>query len=382
MAAYRIPASCPTLARLLAPVLLAALASGCASFKSTQRLDVGPFAENTVGMIGEVQRATKPVVWTYLKKYETLPSIQDVRDAYAPARTLMRGVALYSTQIVSIYESDLSESRKSQELARYLDEAIRERLKSNRRADMFLTQGRLDSAVTKARAASTFMAALSAAQPVVSAALSFGNSVYDSLDMKIDQAAGDVDRRIEMEFAPLKRQLAEVSDLELRATARYTWLSRYRLGDAAALDSLRAHDPEAADAMPAGKRPAAATLEATEKRILVPARDHEHTARAPRAAVRGIPRRADGARRDPHPGPRGDATGTHHAHPVGALAPQPGRRRQGAGRDQPDGNGAVRGGQGDRHRASLSECEGDARASARASPGSLPPVEVARQDQL
>jgi hypothetical protein len=268
MAAPRIPASSPALARLLALALLAPLAAGCASFKSTQRLDVGPFAENTVGMIGEVQRATKPVLWTYLKKYESLASVQDVRDAYAPARTLMRGVALYSTQIVSIYESDLSESRKSQELARYLDEAIRERLKSNRRADMFLTQGRLDSAVTNARAASTFMGALSAAQPVVSAALSFGNSVYDSLDMKIDQAAGDVDRRIEMEFAPLKRQLAEVSDLELKATARYTFLSRYRLGDGAALDSLRAHDPEAAEALPAGKRPAAATLEATEKRIL------------------------------------------------------------------------------------------------------------------
>jgi hypothetical protein len=268
MAGYRIPGSSPTLARLLALVVLAPLAAGCASFKSTQRLDVGPFAENTVGMIGEVQRATKPVVWTYLKKYESLPVIQDVREAYAPARTLMRGVALYSTQIVSIYESDLSESRKSQELARYLDEAVRERLRSNRKADLYLTPGSLDSAVARARAASTFMGALSAAQPVVSAALSFGNSVYDSLDTKIDQAAGDVDRRIEMEFAPLKRQLAEVSDLELNATARYTWLSRYRLGVAAALDSIRAHDPEAADAMPAGKRPAAATLEATEKRIL------------------------------------------------------------------------------------------------------------------
>jgi len=262
------PVSRPALARLLALAVIASLAAGCASFKSSKRLDVGPFAENTVGMIGEVQRATKPVVWTYLKKYETLPSIREVRQSYAPARTLMRGVALYSTQIVSIYESDLSDSRKAQELARYLDESIRERLRNNPRADLFLSQGRLDSAVAKARSSTTFMGALGAAQPVVSAALSFGNSVYDSLDTRIDLAAADIDARIDAEFAPLKQQLAEVSDLQLKATARYTLLSRYRLGDAAALDSLRAHDPEAAEALPAGKRPTAAAVDATEKRIL------------------------------------------------------------------------------------------------------------------
>ena len=257
-----------TLARLLALVLIASLFAGCASFKATQRLDVGPFAENTVGMIGEVQRATKPVVWTYLKKYETLPSIRDLRQAYAPARTLMRGVALYSTQIVSIYESDLSDSRKCEQLARYLDEGIRERLKANPRADLFLSQGRLDSAVTKARSSSTFIGALGAAQPVVSAALSFGNSTYDSLDTKIDLAAADIEARIEGEYAPLKRQLDVISNLQLMTTGRYTQLARYRLGDDAALDSLRARDREAAEAMPAGKRPSAAAIDATERRLL------------------------------------------------------------------------------------------------------------------
>ena len=86
--------------------------------------------------------------------------------------------------------------------------------------------------------------------------------------MKIDRGAADIDHRIETEFAPLKQQLAEVRDLELSSTARYTWLSRYRLGDTTALDSLRAHDPEAAQAMPAGKRPTPEAIETTEKRIL------------------------------------------------------------------------------------------------------------------
>src|SRR5262245_31953788 len=97
------------LAARLALVMIPLLA-GCASFKATRRLDLSPFAQNTVGLIGEVQRANKPLEWVYLKKYESLPEVLQARRAAGPARDLMRGIALYSTQIVSIYESPLSET--------------------------------------------------------------------------------------------------------------------------------------------------------------------------------------------------------------------------------------------------------------------------------
>jgi hypothetical protein len=254
--------------RLLAFVTMVALGSGCSSFKSSRHINVAPFAENTVAMIGEVQRATKPIVWVYLKKYEDLQTIEDVREGFAPARTLMRGVALYSTQIVSIYESNLPESRKVAELAHYLDGAIRERIQSDPMAQQFFTAGRLDTAVAEARKSSTFLGALGAAQPVVSAALSFGNDVYDSVDIRIEIAADDIDHRIETEWAPLKTQVAELTDLELRAIREYTLLARYRLGDAATLDTLRSLDPAVTSAIPTGKPPSATALDATEKRLL------------------------------------------------------------------------------------------------------------------
>jgi len=258
----------PLFSGLLSLALLAAMLGGCASFRSSKRLDVGPFAENTVGMIGEVQRATKPVVWTYLKKYDQLPSVQQVRQAARPAWTLMRGVALYSTQLVSIYESDLSDKRKSQELATYLDQAIRERLRSNPRATLFLTQGALDTSVTNVRASSDFLSALGAAQPVVSAALSYGNSLYDSLDVEIDQAAADIDARVEKEFAPIKEQIETLTGLQIRGTRSYGLIASYRYGSDAALDTLRSINPESAESLPVGKRPTLASLDATEKRIL------------------------------------------------------------------------------------------------------------------
>lgn len=243
------------------------LLAGCASFKASRRLDVSPFAQNTVGLIGEVQRANKPLEWVYLKKYETLPVILDVRRAAAPARELMRGVAIYSTQIVSIYESPLPESRRSQELARYLDESLRQRLKDNPRSETFLTQAELDKAVQGARSAPTFMAALGAAQPVVSAALAYGNQIYDEMDQQIGRADQELVSRIEAENASLKTEMAKLESMQLSSISSYRLLTEYRLGSNAALDSLRASDPEVAEALPAGKKPTAAALDAAEKRI-------------------------------------------------------------------------------------------------------------------
>ena len=246
---------------------MASLLTGCASFKATRRLDVSPFAQNTVGLIGEVQRANRPLEWVYLKKYETLPVVVDARRTYAPARELMRGIATYSTQIVSIYESPLSESRKAQELARYLDETIRARLKDNPRADEFLTQAELDKAVQGARSAATFMGALGAAQPVVAAALAYGNTLFDEMDTAIGRAEQELSSRIEAENAPVKRERERLETLQVSGVTSYRLLTEYRMGSDSALDSLRAVDPEASEWLPAGKKPSTGSLDAAEKQL-------------------------------------------------------------------------------------------------------------------
>src|SRR5262245_25124748 len=77
--------------RVATVLCIVVAASGCSTFKATKGIDVAPFAQNTVGMVGEVQRAAKPLVWVQLKKYESLPSVMDVRQAFLPTRSLMRG---------------------------------------------------------------------------------------------------------------------------------------------------------------------------------------------------------------------------------------------------------------------------------------------------
>src|SRR4029077_5108127 len=162
----------------------------------------------------------------------------------------------------------LSESRRGNELARYLDESIRQRLRENPNSQAFLTQAELATAIQGARAPSTLMDALGAAQPVVSAALAYGNKVYDTMDSLIGVADNDLVTRIEAEHAPLKVEMEKLESLQVSGVSSYRLLTEYRLGNPAALDSLRAIDSEAAETLPAGKKPTAAALDAAEKRIL------------------------------------------------------------------------------------------------------------------
>ena len=259
---------CAALARAVLAVPFLSMMTSCATFKSSTHLDVGPFAENTIGLIGEVQSATRPVVWIHLRGYESLASVSEARQAVLPTRILMRSVALYSTQVVALYESDVSDARKSAELARYLDENIRARLKARPSAEDFFTQTELDSAVSHVRAAPTFLAALGAAQPVVSAALTYGNCAYDTMEARVNLAADDIGARIDAGCIPLKNQLETLQNLQIEATGRYALLTQYRQGNADALDSLRARDPEIGEFLPAGREPSIAALDAAEKHMV------------------------------------------------------------------------------------------------------------------
>jgi len=118
------------------------------------------------------------------------------------------------------------------------------------------------------RAAKSFLGAVGAAQPIVSAALALGNSTYDAVSERIDVAAADIGRRVEAEYAPLKEQIATLEALQLRGVRSYTLLRRHRLGEAGMLDTLRALDPELAELLPQGKRAPARALDTAEQVIL------------------------------------------------------------------------------------------------------------------
>jgi len=253
---------------LPAALIVAGLLSGCATFRASKRIDVGPFSENTTGMIGELQKFNRPAVWTHLKKYQTLPSVKEAQQSVGQVRVLMRGVALYSSQIVALYQSPLPEERKIAELARYMNDIIRPGLSTVVSPDFAVTPGYMDTLVQDIRTRKTLLGALAAAQPLVSLTATAGDVLFDRLDDDVQTATVDINARIEAEFASMKVQIAELGAMHVASVGSYTMLQRYRGGDQAALDSLRRDDPGIRDLIPSGRPPTSRELDAVERYVI------------------------------------------------------------------------------------------------------------------
>lgn len=260
----------PRARRLTLVAVLAAtgLLSGCAAFTGSKHVDVSPFSENTVGMLGELQKFNRPVIWVQLKKYQSLPSVSAARQAMLPIRSLLRGVGLYSMQVVALYDSPLSEDRKISELARYLSEYIRPALASADTDEVRFSAAELDKVVGNIRASKTFLAALGASQPLVNAAVAHGNSLFDAMDGVVAAAAADVGERVEAQYAPLKQSVSELDAMHVASLHSYALLERFRGGESAALDTLRRSDAAACAYLPAGKAPAPKDLDQAERFLI------------------------------------------------------------------------------------------------------------------
>src|SRR5689334_2543504 len=107
-------------ARAAALALLALSASGCSYFMSSKKLDMQPFAENTVTAIGEMRRIEAPPVWIRLRPYFAHATVLEARKTAKPLLELVRGVNLYSLQVVSLNEARIPDETKVKELVKFL----------------------------------------------------------------------------------------------------------------------------------------------------------------------------------------------------------------------------------------------------------------------
>jgi hypothetical protein len=258
------------LRRLAFPAALLALAaatSGCSVFSSSRRLDMGPFGENTIQMVGEMQKFQRPAPWVYLKKYQAHPKVQAAGPDLLAMRVLLRNVAFYSMQVVALGESKLSEAGKVRELARYLQETVRPTIPDDDATEAF-SKNDLDDVIRDVRKKESFLEGLNAAQPLVAALQTSGLRIFDRFDDRVSEAAGAVGAEVEGEFAALKRNIKELEELQLRSMEGMTLLYRHRLGAAAALDELRRVYPPVAEHLPAGKAPTAKQLDAAELELM------------------------------------------------------------------------------------------------------------------
>ncbi|HET8538814.1 MAG TPA: hypothetical protein VFL83_02965 [Anaeromyxobacter sp.] len=255
------------LTRLALVLALAATATGCRHFRESRRLDMSPFADNTMTTIGELRKFEKPPVWVHLRKYRTHATVVKTQEDYKPLSRMLRGIAFYSAQMVSIGDSALSDEKKLKELARYLEVVVREAAADEEAADWGVTPADIDRISADIKTKQTFLEGIAAAEPLVNASLRYGIKLLDKLDVDVSEAAAAISREVDAEFAAVNANVADVERVQQQLLRGFALLHQYRLGEEKALDQLRGVVPVSRETLGGGKRPSVKELDAFEAQL-------------------------------------------------------------------------------------------------------------------
>jgi hypothetical protein len=243
---------------LLATTALALVcaSAGCSSVRTTRRLDMQPFAENTVTAIGEMRKLETPPIWIRLRPFFSHPSIVETRAITKPLVELVRGVNAYSLQVVALNESRISEKSKVRELVRYLRGASQlALLEEADSAEVRLTPERREQIFKDIEKRETLMDALQAADPIVNAVLARGFELSDAVDASIMKSSAAIEAEVQANFHDMLEDRADLVKLQEQTARALVLAQRLAFGDEEAAAQLRKTVPMLSELLPEGRKP-------------------------------------------------------------------------------------------------------------------------------
>jgi hypothetical protein len=225
---------------VLAGVILLSLLGGCAKFSASRKMDAGPFGENVTVMIGDItSEVRKPF---YIKKYIFGPSAEEYQAEWLVMRKTLRNIVLYSTQVVNIAQSPMTERKKPNALAATLREILNP-VPEQRLVDFHTTRAELNDLIRNVEIQDTMLAALNEAQPIVDRVASYVDTHFDRVEAALNKLVGDIDARMHERWHLNRENVESLYALQSRTIKSYALLYKYREGDPAGLDALRENDP-------------------------------------------------------------------------------------------------------------------------------------------
>jgi hypothetical protein len=171
---------------------------GCTKFTTTKKVDLTPFAEQTVAMLGEADYGLRQDETIRLREYLNLEQANLKRsfEVGEEADELLRGIVSYSIDIVTLSEADKTEPEKVEALAEYLatfEDAFPEESQEIRE--------QFQELLSDVRRQEKYLDALKAAQPLVNAAVSHGVALLDESDRLVTAIAEELEMKINAEYA-------------------------------------------------------------------------------------------------------------------------------------------------------------------------------------
>jgi hypothetical protein len=248
---------------VLAGVIILSLLGGCAKFSASRKMEPGPFGENVTVMIGDITSdVRKPF---YIKKYIFGPSAEEYLSEWQVMRKTLRNIVLYSTQVVNIAQSPMTERKKPNALAATLKEILNP-VPEQRLVDFQITRAEMNNLIRNVEIQDTMMAALAEAQPIVDRVASYVDTHFDRVETALNKLVDDIDARMDERWHLNRENVESLYALQGRTFKSYALLYKYREGDPTGLDALRENDPAIMHTM--GKSVSDKELEAAESQIM------------------------------------------------------------------------------------------------------------------
>mgnify|MGYP001470778656 CR=1 FL=1 len=152
--------------KLLLISVLLFTAIGCATFESTRKYDISPFANSMISVAGDIQYSLLQYQLIAVRKYAKGPAVENFQAHRNKLRKLIQGIIAYSIELVTISESNSSESEKAKALANYL-ESLENPALEKPLPSLDIRREQLDTIIANVRSQKNFLDALGTAQPLI-----------------------------------------------------------------------------------------------------------------------------------------------------------------------------------------------------------------------
>ena len=252
----------------LAVVLCALIAAiGCSKFRSSKRLNLGPFAEQMIAVAGDIQYGLAQEQPVYLRQYRKDPAVVDFQLRATKMRAVIRGTIAYSIETVTIGDSDLTGPERAQAMANYLDGLLRPILMSPE-PELHMTVADLDTVITNVRAQKKLLDALAAAQPIIDEVAYSAGELFDQSKDALDAMLNHLRDRVDEEHADILLADRMLRKEQVSTVLGIGYLKLHRQGDETAMDSLFAREPSLDEVVKVPGKPTAKEMRAIEERML------------------------------------------------------------------------------------------------------------------
>ncbi len=223
--------------------VLLAMLSGCASigskFMQTESENLGPFATQTIAIVGESDFGFTERRAVYIRKYAKVGSATtsaEVKQFFAnsaAADRLFRGIIEYSMKIVALSESEISQQEQIEAYAIYMQGFRAESIQK-----MGGTTADQQVLVAEIRDQDNYLDALQSAQPMIDGVTQYGEQLLADLEISAAVAVNFIEKEIDKDHVELTEYTNLLVDKRNSLLRGLQNIYEYENGDGTALERL------------------------------------------------------------------------------------------------------------------------------------------------